>query len=773
MRKILIFICLLFFTTAAHAEPPIYYIGPNGQYASIAAFKSAVPSPAVGSQVYLECGNTFVVTSQWDINWTGDTSNKVVIGAYYYTGSTKIIGISGTRPILSGSNYTYPSGTIPVYAGLMRIYDKDHVTIKDLWFTQSRGCGLKIGGASNNANISAQYFIVENCYFTDNYMTAIEIAYCANNHGIVRGNYIYNNVLAGNRKLNLFPNHPFALMLVGSPNAYTTFEKNALIGNWGETLGIYAYDANAGIGCSHAIIRDNYLGGTSAPLVYLDGVSYIDVYRNVLVGGNYNSSSGTLDGVAFANVGISVNNEIYPEGSTPTVYNSGQSHDINIWGNFIADVAYGIGIGDEVLGNVVSNVKIFNNSIVAAYKPFDRVGSSAVFSNCEMKNNLVYRPTGTVQQANENEFAGLSGWTLDNNAGKGPGWGTNYVTITDADIDDPLGADWNTITLSDISSLVIQPSYFAPASGSGLEDAGIDLGDDFKSGANQLTGIWPSSPQTVDFDVVGWPIGALNIISADPPPIASALDATNAYGGATYTPTRAFLFDDASGTTLTDHSAAGADATLTNPIWDANGLTMSSTGQLAAAPMPNMGATWTAFIAFTSTATYAGDYAKFFYYYNATVRDWQLERYTSDTEIRSDIGNVTQAWAPVPDLFDQYFHTMMITFNDTTDTRCIYIDGTFQSCETATYTSPTWTGYFYIGGKSDGSRIIGATFHAFYIWPNVLTYADAAALHADYDQMFTDPPARTFNLPTPAAPGPLRRVTTTISTMPIVTTRSQ
>lgn len=85
-----------------------------------------------------------------------------------------------------------------------------------------------------------------------------------------------------------------------------------------------------------------------------------------------------------------------------------------------------------------------------------------------------------------------------------------------------------------------------------------------------------------------------------------------------------------------------------------------------------------------------------------------------------------------------------VYFDGTAGERCLYINGSLQSCAGSTWTNPTWTGNMYLGGKSDGTRVVGATYHAFYTWSSVLTAADALSLHNDYDQIFLSPPSRTF-----------------------------
>lgn len=701
----------------AHAGTA-YYVDPtagsggNGSYASPWNSIAQVNAKVFnnGDDVYFKVGTTLTMTDRLLVDWHGTEADPVVIGAYYGNGQ---FGLSGNaRPILLGSKTTpVPANT---EQGLIHYTGPGYITVKDIHVKNSYASGIFIGELYYSDSRCSTGNIISNCAIQDSGRNGIIMP--RSSYSLIEDNLIDGTSQTAVREAsgNVAYNGG-GVELTGMNNETVTLY-NTIRGNTikraGEALGIYK-------GARYTTVENNIVFDFFRVGIYAANARDGWIRNNIVFEPNPADTQITVPVTVSRMPGIWIDSE----GHVPSIIKVTGGWEIS--GNLIAGAKTGIWLtnASNDLGVYQKNNKIFNNRIVDCDRNIWVNKAVVGWTGNEIYNNYSFLFTaGFVHVYADESPIGVT-W-----------YGNHYNTAIDG------------------------------VSGNAATAAVYDDPDLVK------TTVWRSLPVDGSVDSTWW---AFTSEPADPDPYESALNSANTYGGGTYTPDIAYLMDDATGTTLTDHSGNEAHATLTNPNWTANGLTMSATGQVIAAPMPNMGATWTAFIAFTSTTQTGSDYGKFWYYFNSTVRDWQLERYTSDTEIRSDIGNVTQAWTPTPDVFDEYFHTLMVTYNDTSNTRCLYIDGNFQSCETATFASPTWTGNFYLGGKSDGSRIINATLHAFYIWPNVLSAVDAAALYADYDQMFTDPPARAFNTPTPAAPGPLRRVTTTISTMPMVTTRSQ
>lgn len=470
--------------TGSHAAT--YYIGPNGDYTTFAAWKTAVPTPATGSDVYFECGGTYYPAGAWSLNWQGTAGDRLVLGSFYYSGGQRIIGLSGARPIISGQNYTYPTGTLPVGSGLINWVDKDYVTVQNIYITQSRGAGITISG-SNFGGTSSTYFIVENCYIVSNYMQALSVIQCAYNYGILRNNFISENALAGNWALNLYPNHPGCFSIVNSPYANTTITGNVLLNNHGESISVYNYsDTLPAAHHGYVTITDNFDLGKG--LIYVDGAEHIDILRNVIIRGNHYAGQ-TLGGVAFAWYGMSIHNEIYPDPgaaqhSGESIYNYQQTNTVNIQNNLIASCAGAISVGMEAYSDNIYNLFIDHNTMIANYRDLSVGAVYGSYTNCFSRNNAFWHPTGTVfdAAANENGARGVSGWTSSNNAGRGGSqvYGAGYVTLADASFATSMRAQWQQLTtLAAIQAVSV--NEFKIALGN-LVDAGLAIAaieDDF------------------------------------------------------------------------------------------------------------------------------------------------------------------------------------------------------------------------------------------------------------------------------------------------------
>lgn len=716
MNKIILTIAL-FFSSHAWAGTA-YYVDPGavgggtGTYASPWNSIAQVNSKVFspGDDVYFKAGTTLTMTANLLIDWHGTDADPVVIGAYYGDGLFGLNG--GARPILLGSHTTpIPSNE---NVGLIDYVGVGYITVQDVHVKKSYGIGIQLMQNYFSDGRRSVYNVVRNCIAEDNGRQGVILARCS--YSVVEDCLIDGSSQIPTVTANGVRYSGAGIEVTGMNRETSVY--NVVRGNTvrraGESIGNY-------LGARYTLIENN--------IVY-------DIARAGIYAAN--SRDGIIrNNVVYMSDGIGTPNPLPDWGRRPLIWVDCEGHIASmimvnggwqIYGNYVAGGSRGIWLqnnaNDYGYPVYLVDTKVYNNRIV----------------DCDAN---IYINTD------------VTGWT-------GNEIHDNYSFIFTAGLqhvygESPVGVTWadnhyNT-TIDGVS-------------GNAATSAVYDDPDLIKT-----TG-WRALPTDGTVDSTWW---AFTTEPSDPPPSESALLASNTYGGATYTPTLAFLFDDATGTTLTDHSGNEAHATLTNPTWSANGLDMSTVGQKIAAPVPNMSGSATVFIAFTSLET-TGIYQGKFYFYNnySNYTDWQLERLDTDQIVYGYVGGKGFQWEPTPDNFDQYFHTMMATYNDTSDTVCIYIDGNFQSCQTSTFAFPTWTGSFYIGSRNDGSRILNATLHAFYIWPNVLTAADAAALFADYDQMFTDPPSRTFNLSTPEVPAPaLHRVTTTISTMPVVTTRSQ
>jgi len=386
-RLILTLLLLILLLCASAFAGTPYYIGPNGDYLTWELFKQAHPTPSTGDDVYFECGYTFTPTSTMYINWegagTGPTvSDYATVGAYYYDGS-RHIGVSGARPIISGSNWTVPRNTtfplgdpntVNDWTGLIEVNSKDYINIKDLHIYRSGFYGIRITGSSYYGGYTSNsaYYLVENCLVEYSYSGGIGIVRNDYNYGTITGNEVsYSSVKrvytsdSTANIVNLSCQHPNNII-----------ENNYVHHGWMEGIGSYnVVHWHDGIG--YMTVRDNLVYCNRSVGIYLGASSFNEVYDNVVLGCGEDvvgtDVTGTLETSGWgasgqylagrwwnrAGIGISVEDQ----------QNSGEDcADNEVYNNLVAGISYGIYFStqkadQDMLRNLFYHNTVINNRI--------------------------------------------------------------------------------------------------------------------------------------------------------------------------------------------------------------------------------------------------------------------------------------------------------------------------------------------------------------------------------------------------------------------------
>jgi hypothetical protein len=675
---------------------------------------------STGDDLYFKRGVTFTLASNSDrlqVDWSGTAEDRVIIGCYvaennFDCGATPLV--EGNRPVLSGNNNLYPGEE----QGLIDVRNRSYVTIKDLSILNAGLSSIGTGKAidvrdSNNVN-------VENCYIYRPRGNCV--LYSKVNTGEIIDNYCSEKGYPG------FSGYGAAIEITAGNTAGAATNilvaRNSVSHSVQEGIGLYKKVTNSII--EHNTVHD-----------IITGFIYIDAAMNNIIRYNLVYETETSVHSRFTQTrsgwAIALNNE-----EERNYFFMGGNE---VYGNLIGGTRSGIVLDCLIKNRLPSSVcypndKIYNNVIVDNDTNVIIWGTNSN-DGIEFRNNISLQITAGGTHISSSSPAGT---TFSHN-----NWYGNTVPGGNAAINRILGNPnlAKTSGWRDIAPNGLDGTEFLPQLGSPV----IDTGQVITGYTTQISAAdfkaTPISVTTTNLPAGPIWVGAWTTQTGSEDP--STIDATNAYAGGTYTPLLLYLMDDGFGTSLTDHSPNASHATLTNPKWSSMGLTMDTVGQIIAAPIPNFGATFTLFVALTSTQDTANDYGTFWKY--GASRVFQVERSAVDTTIRSDIGGSNDSsvyWTGVTDIFDQTFSTKMLTFNDTTNERCLYLNGVVQSCETLSWANPVWSGVLGIGARADGTYPLFATFHAAYAWGGVLTEADALSLHNDYDQMFLSPPVRTF-----------------------------
>jgi hypothetical protein len=240
---------LLFYNSYTFSA--VYHIDPSsntvGDGSAFSPFKSwaNLPKMLTGDDVYFKCGTTFKPSSPTGylrIYWEGNEKNPVVVGAYYIKGGTPVYGVSGDRPIISGNNYTTPDWSN--FAGLITVFSKDYIVIKDLHLHESGKIGVYLTGDFTVEN-NASYFVVQNVWIDG-----------ANDSGILSNKNPYSygviencEVKGANRgyRIGLANNWGMGIQVSNSPYSYTNIRRNYVHEGFGEGIGVFRSQNPSGL----------------------------------------------------------------------------------------------------------------------------------------------------------------------------------------------------------------------------------------------------------------------------------------------------------------------------------------------------------------------------------------------------------------------------------------------------------------------------------------------------------------------------------------------
>jgi hypothetical protein len=414
---------IVFLLIASMASGATYHIDPtagnggDGSHGSPYNEWSDLPSMSTSDDVYFKCDTTYTATGQISITWGGASGDRAVIGAYYLDGGSPVYGVSGNKPVISGSNYTIPYSTsATAWGGLIRIdgrtVKKDYITIQNIEVLKAGGYGIEILGDKTVAT-TPQYCIIENCYTNGSSRIGIAVVDTESVNATIRNNEVLGYAY-GWKYLGFGPTWSGGLVFAHCKTADSEVYGNYVHQGWGEGIGSFTF-STAGQGGIK--IYNNIVYSSRRVDIYMDGSSNNEVYNNVLIGTDDCVYKGVTilrdDGGCWNQVGIALNAESYDRKHpdyTPEnpVYWVMDVTDNEVYNNLIVGHLTGleIGVGNQVHSdNQHKNNKIFNNTFISnRYNMRADSGlADLTTSGNELKNNIFAcidyaAPDGCVNQ---------------------------------------------------------------------------------------------------------------------------------------------------------------------------------------------------------------------------------------------------------------------------------------------------------------------------------------------------------------------------------------
>lgn len=237
-------------------------------WATISKVKNFNFSP--GDDVYFKAGNKWEKSTLY-VNWSGNATNRVVIGSYYMQDGKEKVGVptNTNKPTFTGGYISSKSiGSVPSYEwdGLITIA-ADYVTIQNIRVQDSSGFGINLAKYKHHAIIENNEIdhVVGGLIFLNRYSY----------NSIVRKNVGWECAWSTIDNIKPWPTHPGCISAANSDD--NVIENNTIHSGGGE--GILAY-----VGADNNIIRGNTVIATTNPGIYIDNASNNLVENNILFG---------------------------------------------------------------------------------------------------------------------------------------------------------------------------------------------------------------------------------------------------------------------------------------------------------------------------------------------------------------------------------------------------------------------------------------------------------------------------------------------------------
>lgn len=410
LRSIFFIILGLLISTSS-AYSAVYHIdpgAPSGGNGSVQAPYNEwadLPRMNTGDDVYFKSNTTLVPASSITVRWGGTEDNPAIIGAYYLNNGNVVYGENGSRPIISGSNYTVPSnicqgGASDTWMGLIEIRGRDFVQVRDLHIYKSGWAGIRFEGdiSSDTSNVG---FVVDNCKIEGAYSTGIWINKSKHNNGIVSNCEVTLTsasfgILNNRQGDRCESDWGAGITVTNSPYSYTTIRNNYVHEQWGEGISSTRVQTpSAYNNCGYVTIEDNVVWNNRRVDVYVNLTEGNTVRRNVLLGANDPKfSSASSDNRTWNQYGIWVNNE-YRDSPLPNA-----NRNNSFYGNFVAGHYSGIGLSSYYNTGRMENLFFYNNTSIGNKNNYT-IGknlSNIDVSGIVFKNNISYCPPDTICQ---------------------------------------------------------------------------------------------------------------------------------------------------------------------------------------------------------------------------------------------------------------------------------------------------------------------------------------------------------------------------------------
>jgi hypothetical protein len=382
---------LLTLTSISAADAATYYVRNGGDdsadgrspataWASLKKVNSV--SFKAGDSVLLHEGDTWTA-QQLVVDWSGTSSQQVIVGSYYVDSSGKAqTGYKTSRPTIDGAK-KYPATE---YEPLVLVRG-DSVRVQDLAIVNSEGRGIVFedNAGGQGANLYLAYIYDGAIKFMD-----------------TRDGLVERSTVTDSDRRYPEGGGDWSAAISSLRSSNTTIRNNTIIREYGEGINCYRNAA----GC---LIEGNHIYAARAVGIYVDASPNATVRYNLVVG---TTDSKYWRGDNTTGTGIALNNENYHyEAFGGPLSPSVQTKNAKIYGNLVAYTNTGIGIWGQLSSSSFDNTLIYNNTLVDNDTQFSVLNKAAMPGSQFINNVLLSISSGTQDV----DVPGVSGLVAKNN----------------------------------------------------------------------------------------------------------------------------------------------------------------------------------------------------------------------------------------------------------------------------------------------------------------------------------------------------------------------
>jgi hypothetical protein len=276
------------------------------------------------------------------IDWSGTSSQRAVIGAYYMDNGEPHVGFRTSRPTLDGNEKVPDSQYSP-----MVLVTGDHVRVQDLAIVDSEGRGILF---NSTADSQAVNLVLSRIYDG-------AIRFIDSRNGLAEGNSISDSNRAWPET-----GRDWSCAISALRSSGTVIRNNRIERDFGEGINVFENSPDS-------LIEGNYIYAARAIGIYADASPNTTIRRNIVVGTtnrDYWRSSDTVG------AGIAINNESYHyQGHGGSLSTNIQTTGAKIYDNLVAFTNEGIGVWGQLDKTSFNNTMIYNNTLVDNDIQFD------------------------------------------------------------------------------------------------------------------------------------------------------------------------------------------------------------------------------------------------------------------------------------------------------------------------------------------------------------------------------------------------------------------